>query len=96
MINGYPTEEELRNRITRQIEWRGSTNEVALIWHGYLAALLEWGVIEEDVFKNISALLPDVGYKELNELFLDEPIDPERERELDEFVKQRSNSQGQA
>jgi hypothetical protein len=96
MINGYPTEEELRNRITRQIEWRGSTNEVALIWHGYLAALLEWGVIEEDVFKNISALLPDVGYKELHELFLDEPIGPERERELDEFVKQRSNSQSQA
>lgn len=90
MINGYPSEEELRNRITRQIEWRGLTDSVALIWHGYLAALLEWGVIEAHAFKNLSALLPDVGYKELHELFLDEPISRERERELDEFVKRRS------
>jgi hypothetical protein len=95
MINGYPTEEELRNRITRQIEWRGSTNTVTLIWHGYLAALLEWGVIEVYAFKNLSSLLPDIGYKELQELFLDEPNSPERERELDEFVKQRANSQNQ-
>lgn len=93
MINGYPTEEELRNRITRQLEWRGPSDAVALIWRGYLAALSEWGVIEVQVFDRLSALLPDVGYKELHELFLDEPISPERERELDEFVKQRPNSQ---
>jgi hypothetical protein len=40
MINGYPTEEELRNRITRQLGWR-ETETVALIWHGYLNGLLE-------------------------------------------------------
>lgn len=65
MINGYQTEEELRNRITRQMEWRGSTDTLALIWHGYLGALLEWGVIEVHVFKSLSALLPRVGSKEL-------------------------------
>jgi hypothetical protein len=95
MINGYPTEEELRNRISRQIQWRDSSDTVALIWRGYLAALSEWGLIELHVFDHLSSLLPDIGYKELQELFLDEPNSPERERELDEFVKQRANSQNQ-
>lgn len=92
MINGYPTEEELHNRIARQLEWRDGADAVALIWRGYLSALLEWGVIEAHVHRSLSALLPDVGYKELNELFLDEPISPERERELDKFVRQNSAS----
>ena len=92
MINGYPTKEELHDRITRHLEWRGSTDTIALIWRGYLAALLEWGLIEVHAFNKLSALLPDVGYKELHELFLDEPINPERERELDEFVKQSPDS----
>jgi|GEM_PF-1077417 len=83
MINGYPTEEELRNRITRQLEWRGSTDEVVLIWHGYLAALLEWGVIEVHVFKSLSALLPQVGNKELSELFADEPLSAGQELEIE-------------
>jgi len=86
MIYGYPTEEELRNRILRQLEWRGSTDTVALLWHGYLAALLEWGAIEINVFDRLIVLLPDVGNKELDELFADEPISPEREKELDDFI----------
>lgn len=40
MINGYPAEEDLRNRIVRQLSWRGA-DAVALIWHGYLNGLLE-------------------------------------------------------
>ncbi|MFN5350364.1 MAG: hypothetical protein ACK5A0_12640 [Polaromonas sp.] len=93
MINGYPTEEELRNRITRQLEWRGSTDEVALIWHGYLAGLMEWGLIEVHVFDRLKALLPQVGNKELSELFADEPLSAEQELEIDEFVRQLPNSQ---
>lgn len=93
MINGYPTEEELRNRITRQLEWRGTSDAVVLIWHGYLAGLLEWGLIEVHVYDRLTALLPQVGNKELSELFADEPLSAEQELEIDEFVKQRSNSQ---
>ncbi|WP_120346215.1 hypothetical protein [Paraburkholderia fungorum] len=72
-IIGYPTENELRERITRQIGWRGATDQVALIWHGYLTGLMEWGVIELDVFERLSALLPKIGHDELVELSLDEP-----------------------
>jgi hypothetical protein len=93
MINGYPTEDELSNRITRQLEWRGTSDTVALIWHGYLAGLLEWGLIEVYVYDRLTALLPQIGNKELSELFADEPLSVDQEREIDEFVKQRSTSQ---
>jgi hypothetical protein len=92
MICGYPTEEELRNRIRRQLQWHGSTDTVALIWHGYLAALLEWGVIDIQIYDRLISLLPSIGYKELDELFADEPISPEREKELDDFVFGKKNS----
>lgn len=91
MINGYPTEDELRNRITRQLGWRGATNTVVLLWHGYLAALLEWGVIEVHVYDSLSKLLPPVGSKEQSELFADEPLSPEREREIDRYLCQRES-----
>ncbi len=92
MINGYPTEEELHNRITRQIEWHGTTDTVSLIWHGYLAGLLEWGLIKVDIYDRLTALLPQVGNKELSELFADEPLGAEQELEIDEFMRQLPNS----
>ncbi len=90
MITGYPTEEELRNRIFNQLNWRGPTDTVALIWHGYLGALLEWGLIEVQVFDRLSALLPKIGNKELYEMFADEPLSAEQEREVDEFLRQKT------
>lgn len=86
MINGYPTEEELRNRIVRQLGWR-ETDAVALIWHGYLNGLLEWGLIEINVYDRLLKLLPKVGNKELYEQSSDEPISPEQEAEIDEYLR---------
>jgi hypothetical protein len=90
MINELPTEEELRNRILHQLDWRGPTDTVALIWHGYLAALLEWGRIEVNVHARLLSLLPRVGVKELDELFSGEPLSPEREAEIDEYLAQKN------
>ena len=87
MINGYPTESELRERIQRQLARRGATETVALIWHGYLSGLLEWGLIEIDVFDRLCALLPKVGGKELVELSMDESITPELEREIENSMR---------
>ena len=89
MINGYPSEEELRSRISNQINWRGKTENIALIWHGYLAALLEWGLLDAQVFDRLSSLLPPVGNKELYELFTDEPLSSDREREINYFLSQK-------
>jgi hypothetical protein len=88
MINGYPTEEELRNRITRQLDWHDSSDTVALLWRGYLAGLIEWGLIEVHVHERLCKLLPKIGVKELDELSADEPLSPEREREIDEYLAQ--------
>lgn len=77
-----PTEEELANRIQRQLSWR-NTEAVALIWRGYLAGLLEWGLIEVSTYDRLRKLLPKVGSKALVELFADEPISPEQEAEID-------------
>ncbi|CRY38800.1 hypothetical protein [Burkholderia pseudomallei] len=85
MINGYPTELELRERIERQISRRGASDTVVLIWHGYLTGLFEWGLIELDVFERLSALLPTIGRVELIELSLGEPITPEMQQEIDEL-----------
>jgi hypothetical protein len=90
VINEYPTEAELQNRITRHLKWRPLSCEVALIWHGYLAGLLEWGRIEIDVFSRLSALLPHIGNKEICELFADEPISPEQENEINEFIRRKT------
>jgi hypothetical protein len=86
VLIGYPTEDELRKRITQHLQWRSGSDSVALIWGGYIAALLEWGLISPDVHGRLLELLPVVGAKELDELFLGEPITPEREREIDQFL----------
>ena len=85
MRNGYPTEEELYNRITNHLNHRGATDTVALLWHGYLAALLEWALIDINAHLRLLNLLPRVGIKELDELFADEPISLEREKEIEEY-----------
>ena len=86
MINGYPTESELRERIERQLGRHGATETVALIWHGYLTGIFEWGLIEIDAFDRLSAMLPKVGAKELVELSTDEAISPELEREIEQSI----------
>lgn len=87
MINGYPTEEELRDRITRQLEWRGKSDTVALIWHGYLSGLVEWGLLEFNTYERLTDLLPMVGDKEIAELFAGERLTIEQEKEIEEYLK---------
>jgi hypothetical protein len=89
MINGYPTEEELRGRINRQLEWRNASQTAALIWHGYLSALLEWGLLDVAAHDRLIALLPPGGSKEVYELFVDKPLTSEQEREIDEQESRR-------
>ncbi|WP_244391476.1 hypothetical protein [Burkholderia pseudomallei] len=82
-----PTVEELRNRILRQLEWRGPTTEVASVWRGYLAALIEWGLLDVADHEALISLLPVKGAKEAVELSADEPLDRESEIYIDEKIK---------
>ena len=81
-----PSEEELSNRLLKHLMWRESSPEVSLLWEGYLAALLEWGLIEVQINDRLMAHIPDVGLKELHELAVGAPITPERETEIDEYL----------
>jgi hypothetical protein len=84
-----PTEQELRRRILVQLNWGTSINTIALLWHGYLAALLECKLLEASVHGRLSSLLPRVGAREKSEMFSREPLTPEHRREVDEFLNRR-------
>ncbi len=55
--------EELRQRIKKDIaHFQGQLPErYAIAWGGYLAALLEWSVIDIPTYDDLSSLLPQVG-----------------------------------
>ena len=87
MIHEYPTEEELRNRITRQLQWHEGSDAVASIWHGYLAALSEWGLLEFPSYVRLSDLLPPIVNEELYELSSGEPITADQKKEIADHLK---------
>jgi hypothetical protein len=55
-----PTQGELEERIRRDLDhFNGNLPErSALVWHGYLAALIEWGLISPGVHGHLTAMLP--------------------------------------
>jgi len=64
-----PTKEELQQRITAHLVHRAS-DEVHLLWKGYLVALMEWGMLLPDDYHDLNALLKEVGEQERREIFL--------------------------
>lgn len=73
-----PQEEDILNRINRHLSYSKDTETVALIWSGYISALLEWGLISPDSYQSLSKKLPEIGNAELYELFMDEPFPTEK------------------
>lgn len=69
MPNVHPRIEELQRRIVAQLERHGDGDEVIHLWCGYLAALLECGLIGDDGYNAVSAVLPRVGGTVLLDLF---------------------------
>ena len=65
-----PTEEELRSRLLRHLEARPNNPLVSAVWHGYLASLLEWGVLDVGVHGRLVDLLPNPGSTEMVEIML--------------------------
>ena len=54
--------DEITARIKKDLDYfQGSMPEhYAIAWHAYLAGLLEWGIIEASVHKQLIGLLPAV------------------------------------
>ena len=57
-----PSFEELQNRIVRDVDhYDGELPErFALVWNGYLAALIEWGFISVSEHEQLLKLLPPI------------------------------------
>jgi hypothetical protein len=57
-----PTVEGVRLRIEKEFEHFGGSlpERVAIAWDGYLAALIEWGLISASDHQRLSAMLPKV------------------------------------
>ncbi|GAB3103645.1 hypothetical protein [Lysobacter terrae] len=71
-----PGEDELRCRIINHLRHSGQTLEVTHLWVGYLAALLEWGLIDHRIYVGLSRLFNGVCDDELYHLFADAPVPP--------------------
>ncbi|HSH96413.1 MAG TPA: hypothetical protein VK968_19855 [Roseimicrobium sp.] len=63
-VSTRPTFDELRQRITRTIAYFGGelSREPAVAWDGYLAALVEWGLISAEEHAKLINLLPQNRY----------------------------------
>lgn len=71
-MNAKPIEDDLRARMQRQLERADNIDNIALIWGGYLGALLEWGLISPDTYNHLTKELPNTGQRDLFNLFMDE------------------------
>ena len=58
-----PTFAEMEKRIRRAVSEHGGSlpREHAIVWSGYLAALIEWGLISVDEHSRLTGLLPEVA-----------------------------------
>jgi hypothetical protein len=71
-MSSRPTLQELTDRIQSEIDHFGGIlpERVALVWDGYLAALLEWGLITPSEHKELSDMLPEIPDNPVMAIFL--------------------------
>lgn len=68
----YPTTEELRRRLVNHVRRRSATPEMRQLWRGYLAAPVEWNLIDRAAYLALGRLIKDVSDADLYQLFAGE------------------------
>jgi hypothetical protein len=63
-MSSRPTTQEIKARIQSEIDCFGGIlpERVALVWDGYLAGLIEWGLITPSENKQLSDMLTSIPY----------------------------------
>lgn len=58
-----PSETELRSRILSELRHHGGSlpSIVNATWRGYLAACIEWGLVEPEAHRRLVEVLPPLG-----------------------------------
>ena len=69
-MSGRPAKDELLSRIREHLIHRHNNDACNLLWAGYLAACIEWGLLSPDDYHDVRELLKPVGADELREIFL--------------------------
>lgn len=65
-----PTKDELLTRMRKHLEHRKNSDNCNLLWAGYLAACIEWGLLSPGDYDDASAILKPLAEDELREIFL--------------------------
>jgi hypothetical protein len=65
-----PTYDGLRQRIEAHMSHRPLTSLEAAAWSGYIAALLEWGLISVEDHRKLGAILPRLSPEPSLPIFL--------------------------
>jgi hypothetical protein len=73
-VSEVPEVGELRLRINNHLLHGSSSVEVRHLWSGYLAALVEWGLIDRQRYVLLSRLIGSISTDDLYHLFADEPM----------------------
>lgn len=75
-----PTYDEIYERISRHLSEKDSADrhDVAIAWEGYIAALLEWGMLTPHDHDELRKLLPETSSKAVYEIFVGFPEDDEQ------------------
>jgi len=73
-LSEVPEVDELRLRIINHLRHGNSAVEIKHLWSGYLAALVEWGLIDRQRYMALSRLIGGIRTDELYHLFADEPM----------------------
>ncbi len=68
-----PSKEELKNRILPHVRHHANNAACILLWKGYLAAMMEWGIIEPNDYHELNGMLGDTEEDLRRELFLGYP-----------------------
>jgi hypothetical protein len=71
-MNSRPALQEIKDRIQSEVDQFGGNlpERVALVWDGYLAALLEWDLITPSEHKDLSDMLPEIPDNPVMAVFL--------------------------
>ena len=71
-VSGRPSFDGLQDRIQDDIDHYGGTlpERVAIAWSGYIAALLEWGLISVGDHDRLTWILPPIDDNPVHYIFV--------------------------
>ena len=67
------TREELMSRMKGHVAYHEGDATCKLLWKGYFAGLMEWGVLDADDYHALNDAVGELGQPEVIEIFLGYP-----------------------